>query len=153
MREGRPAYKGDLHCRCARNLLRNPLLDTNFAVFTRAAQENRTDCAWPGVETETKDKRPPCWFLLLPLQHFPRSVVVCSRADCSCLSGIAVIWLQRTFQSQKPTPYILLLLCSPFLCNPPKKTHTTISLASFLSSDIQSVCFNGQILFRWCHTS
>lgn len=76
MREGRPAYKGDLHCWCARNLLRNPLLDTNFAVFTKAARENRTNCAWPGVGTETTDKRPP---LLVPATSLaPSSQLSCS---------------------------------------------------------------------------
>lgn len=97
IREGRPSGKGTLHRWCARNLLRNPLLNTSFAVFTRAALENRTDCAQPRVGIGSTDNSPPCWFLPLPLCHLLISAGVCSRADCSCLSGNPAVWLPRTF--------------------------------------------------------
>lgn len=127
------------------------ILDTNFVVFTRAAQENRTDCAWPGVGTESTDKRPPCWFLLLPLHHLPSSVVVCSRANCSYPELLLFGFKEPSrAKNQLPTsPYCCVLLSFSTLPNrltPPFPWLYSCPQTFNLSASMVKFCSDGAIL-------
>lgn len=64
-------------------------------------------------------------FLLLPVCHLSSPVAICSRADCSGLSGNPTAWLQGTFQSPKQLP-TFPLMCFSFLYNPMKYAHASL---------------------------
>lgn len=95
----------------------------------------RTDCAVLVVGAGSPGNSPSCWFLLLPVSHLPSSIAICSRADCSGLSGNPDAWLQGNFESPKQL-YISPLLYSPFLCNPTKMPAASFSWLHPLSQTL-----------------
>lgn len=73
----------------------------SYNAHTGFSVENKTGCSVPRAEAENSGRSLSCLFLLLPVYHLPSSVAICSRADCSGLSGSPTAWLRETFSSSE----------------------------------------------------